>query len=194
MRNGKKSKCWDFSESFSKYAMFDGRFQFQCAAGPRICQKGPGGQNISVSKSPPNTDRRVQNLDGERVTLLQEYQSNQGHTFLDIKKWAESHTNTYMLGFIIVLGVVLAFLALINTTFGIFGRWTMTVNTVHGRCLTVILIQKYLYHQTGFCAFEVPPRIAIGTVRQTRCTLKKNLKNPNILIYFQLFFRSVHFR
>ena len=150
MRNGKKSKCWDFSESFSKYAMFDGRFQCQCAAGPRICQKGHGGQSISVSKLPPNTDRRVQNLDGERVTLLQEYQSNQGHTFLDINKWAESYTNMYMLGFIIVLGVVLAFLALINTTFGIFGRWTMTVNTVHGRCLAVIFIKKYLYHYALF--------------------------------------------
>ena len=67
-----KSKCWDFSKSFSKYTVFDGRLQFQCAAGPRICQKGHGGQSISVSKSPPNTDRRVQNLDGERVTLLQE--------------------------------------------------------------------------------------------------------------------------
>ena len=185
MRNGKKSKCWDFSESFSKYAMFDGRFQFQCAAGPRMHKNPSGGISISVWKSSPNTDRRVQNLDGERVTLLQEYQSNQGHTFLDIKKWAESHTNTYMLGFIIVLGVVLAFLALINTTFGIFGRWTMTVNTVHGRCLTVILIQKYLYHQTGFCAFEVPPRIEIETVHQTWHTLKNFLKNPNILIFFR---------
>ena len=152
---------------------------------PRIFQKWSGGISISVWKLPPNTDRRVQNLDGERVTLLQEYQSNQGHTFLDIKKWAESHTNTYMLGFIIVIGVVLAFLALINTTFGIFGRWTMTVNTVHGRCLTVILIQKYLYHQTGFYAFEVPPRIGIGTVHQTWHTLKNFLKNPNILIFFR---------
>ena len=76
-------------------------------------------------------------------------------------------------------------LALINTTFGIFGRWTMTVNTVHGRCLTVILIQKYLYHQTGFCAFEVPPRIEIETVHQTWHTLKNFLKNPNILIFFR---------
>ena len=63
-----------------------------------------------------------------------------------------------------------------------------------GRCLAVIFIQKYLYHQTGFWKSEVPLRIAIETVHQTRCTLKNFWKNPNILIYFQLFFRSVHFR
>ena len=57
MRNGKKSKCWDFSESFSKYAMFDGRFQCQCAAGPRISKNPSGGISISVSKTPSNIDR-----------------------------------------------------------------------------------------------------------------------------------------
>ena len=152
---------------------------------PRIFQKWSGGISISVWKLPPNTDRRVQNLDGERVTLLQEYQSNQGHTFLDINKWAESYTNTYMLGFIILSGIVLAFLAFINTTFGIFGRWTMTVNTVHGRCLAVIFIKKYLYHYALFWESEVLPRIGIGNVHQTWHTLKNFLKNPNILIFFR---------
>ena len=54
-----------------------------------------------------------------------------------------------------------------------------------GRCLAVIFIQKYLYHQTGFCASEVPPRIVIETVHQTWHTLKNFLKNPNILIFFR---------
>ena len=148
-------------------------------------RNGHNCQSISVWKSPPNIDRSPPNNDGERLTLLKDNQSKHCSTFLDIKQWAESHTNTCLLWILILLGIVLAFLSLINTTFGIFGRWTMTVKFTDGRWLAVIFIKKYFDPWFGFWESEVLLYIEIETVHKNRHHLKMYMKNINILIIFR---------